>query len=84
MCENNINIDDHSACNCHSSCESPCSSENHFCFQIDDTLYEKYLNISKKLACELIRIKNQLNTLRLLIILIIVIIICIKCYGGIC
>lgn len=77
----NKNINHHSACNCHSSCGLPCSSKNHFCFQVDDTLNEKYLSIYKKLACELASIKNQLATLK---IMIVIIVICIACYGKNC
>ena len=76
MCENNINTDDYSACNCHSSCESRCNSENKFCFKIDDTLNEKYADLSKKLTCELTSINKEISILKLLIILVIIYITC--------
>jgi len=72
MCENDINIEDYLGSSYHSSCESHCSSENHFCFKIDDTLNENYSNLSKELACQLTGISKELDTLKLLIILIII------------
>ena len=76
MCENNTNFHDYSGYNCHSSSESCCSSENNFYFKIDDTLNEKYLNLSKKFDCQLTSINKELNRLKLLIILLIIYIMC--------
>lgn len=76
MSKNNIDIDDFSACNCHSSCESRCKSENKFCFKIDDTLNEDFLKLKKELSCELISINNELSTLKLLILLLIIFSMC--------
>ncbi len=78
MFENNINNDDYSGYNFNSPSESCCSSENNFYFKVDDTLDEKYSNLSKKFACQLTTMNNELNTLKTLIILLIIYIICYK------
>lgn len=72
MSKNNIKTDDYSPCNCHSSC----SNENKFYVNMDDTLNENYMKLSKKLACQLTSINNELNILKLLIIVLIIYIMC--------
>jgi len=78
MYENDISSDDYSGNNFHSPNKPYSSSENNFYFKVDNTLDQKYSNLSKEFAHQLTVINNELNTLRILIILLIIYIVCYK------